>query len=261
MQNFDRMNHAIKKTTRIVSCQNYDAAIFDMDGVITQTANVHAFAWKSTFDQLLHQRKGDSFRPFDIDSDYRLYVDGKLRQDGVRDFLASRNIRLPLGKSRDKSGFETCWAVGNLKDKLFRKYIAEHGVQTFSTTVKFINELRELGLKIGIITASRNGRMMLNLAGLDKIYDVLIDGIGTARLHLQGKPAPDVFLKAAEFLETPPARAIVTEDAIAGIEAAKEGGFGMIIGIDRKADGKLLQSGADMVVGDLSEVKISGRKV
>lgn len=236
----------------------FDAVLFDLDGVLTSTAKLHAAAWKETFDRFLRARAeatGETFRTFDIVTDYARHVDGRLRQDGVRDFLASRDIVLPLGKMGDAPGFETLHAVGNLKNLRFHELLQRGGVEVFGGSLRLLHFLRGCGMKTAVVTASRNGGAILEAAHMQELFDARVDGVVAAELGLPGKPAPDSFLKAAELLQVPPARAVVVEDALSGVMAGKRGGFGLVIGVDRKDHAEELRAhGADWVVRDLSEL-------
>lgn len=245
----------------LLKADDYDGAIFDMDGVITQTASIHAEAWKMTFDKLLKERFGNSYVPFDIDTDYLHYVDGKLREDGVRDFLKSRDIVLPEGSAKEASDLRTVRGIGTTKNKLFLELVKTKGVKPYQSTLAFIKQLRGNNIKIGFITASKNGRRILSAAGAEDICDVLVDGVDTQRFCLRGKPHPDVFLKAAELLQVTPARAIVVEDAEAGVEAGSRGKFSTVIGVNRRGnEERLRQHGANIVVSDLSEVRLRDKQ-
>ena len=248
------------ETTEVVTIapSKFDAVLFDMDGVVTRTADVHAAAWKQAFDDFLAERSS-SARPFDIETDYHLYVDGKPRFDGVASFLKSRNIELPWGQHDDPSGFETVCALGNLKNQVFLERLQEHHAQAYDTTVALIQSLKNAGIKVAVITASENGAAVLKAANLDHVFDAKVDGADAIRLKLKGKPAPDVFLQAAKELNVKPERAIVVEDAVAGVEAGRNGKFGMVIGVDRDHNSEMLsRNGADVVVRDLVEVRLTG---
>jgi len=242
-----------------LDARRYDAVIFDMDGVVTRTAEVHAAAWKRLFDDVLARRAhGGAFEPFDIVSDYRRYVDGKSRYDGVRDFLASRGIHPPEGSPGDPPGAETVCGLGNRKDEMFLAELREHGATAFKSTVDLIEKLRARGLRVAVISASRNAREILDAAGVIDLFETRVDGNVAADLGLPGKPHPAVFLEAARRLGTKPARTVVVEDARAGVEAGRRGDFGLVIGVDRagQADA-LLKSGADAVVADLAQVEVA----
>jgi beta-phosphoglucomutase family hydrolase len=231
-----------------------DALLFDLDGVLTQTAKVHAAAWTEVFDDFLRER-GDPrpFRP----SDYTAYVDGRLRQDGVREFLASRGITLPEGSPDDPPTAETDHGVGNRKDVRFRQLLDRNGVERYEGSVRFLDAARAAGLATGVVSASRNCRAVLEAAGLEGRFDTRIDGAVAAAQGLSGKPAPDTFLAAAQALGVAPEHAAVIEDAVAGVEAGRQGGFGWVVGVDRVGPDhaeQLRAKGADQVVHDLDEL-------
>jgi len=237
---------------------NFDAVIFDLDGVITDTARVHAAAWKSLFDEYLRGwsvEHAEDFRPFDLERDYRCHVDGKPRYDGVRSFLISRGIELPAGDPADGPEAQTVCGLGNRKDRVFNEVLSNNGVEVFPSSVRLMRELEALGIACAVSSSSRNCRRVLQIAGLERFFAARVDGAVSAELNLQGKPAPDIFLKCSELLRVPPDRCVVVEDAISGVQAGRNGGFGLVIGVDRTGlGGTLLENGADVVVGDLSEV-------
>ena len=241
-----------------VSRDQYDAVLFDLDGVITNTANLHATCWKQMFDEYLRKRaqlRSEAFRPFDLAADYRLYVDGKPRFDGVRDFLRSRAIQLPEGHLNDSADVETVHGLGNRKNDLVNRAIAEVGVEPYAGTVQFIQQLRRDGFKIAVVTSSQNCSAVLKAAKLDDVFKVRVDGNTIEAERLAGKPAPDTFLMAARLLEAEPARTVVIEDAISGVEAGSDGNFGLVIGIARKGNAEeLKRHGAHLVVDDLGEL-------
>ena len=245
-----------------IDAASFDAAIFDMDGVITQTATVHAEAWKRLFDTYRSERvrRGQpAFQPFDPDEDYRLYVDGRPRYDGVRAFLASRSITLPPGDPTDPPGSETVCGLGNAKDTYFWERIHRDGVQTYASTLALIRQMKERALRVGVFSASRNAAAILQTARVLDLFDQKVDGTDSERLGLRGKPDPAMLLELARRLGADPRRTIVFEDAIAGVEAGRAGGFGLVIGVNRKAEtGELLERGADREVRDLSEIAFSG---
>ncbi|MBV9608729.1 MAG: beta-phosphoglucomutase family hydrolase [Acidobacteria bacterium] len=236
----------------------YDAVLLDLDGVITDTASVHAACWKKMFDEYLQKRateRGEAFRPFDIATDYRLYVDGKPRYNGVRDFLASRAIRLPEGSPDDPPQAETVDGLGNRKNDLVNKIIEENGVEPYQGSVELIYQLRGRRFKIAVVTSSQNCTAVLRAAKLDHCFDVQVDGNVIHAQHLAGKPAPDTFLMAARLLGVAPARAVVIEDALSGVEAGSSGNFGLVIGVARKGNAEeLRRHGAHLVVNDLGEL-------
>ena len=236
----------------------FEAVIFDMDGVVTQTAVAHAAAWKQLFDDFLRarsERTGEPFREFDVQADYRPYVDGMPRSDGVRRFLASRLIELPEGTPSDPPDAETVYGLGNRKNGYFMRHVEREGVAPFETTVALIRGLRERGIRTAIISASENATVVLTSAGVIDLFDVQVDGTDSKRLGLAGKPDPAIFLEAARELHVQPRHAVVVEDALAGVEAGRAGGFGLVVGIDRVGLGSAMADrGADIVVGDLGEL-------
>ena len=243
---------------RAVTRDRYDAVLLDLDGVVTDTASIHAACWKQMFDEYLQNRamqRGEAFRPFDLAADYRLYVDGKPRFDGVRDFLASRDIHLPEGSLDDPSQAETVCGLGNRKNDLVNKIIEEGGVEPYEGSVKFLGQMRSQGFKIAIVTSSQNCAAVLKAVKLDHFFDVQVDGNTIHTQHLAGKPAPDTFLMAAKLLGIDPARAVVIEDALSGVEAGHKGNFGLVIGVARKGNvEELCDHGAHLVVNDLGEL-------
>ena len=235
-----------------------DAVIFDLDGVVTPTADIHAEAWKQLFDEYLAERArrlGEPFRAFDRESDYRRHVDGKPRYDGVASFLASRDVQLPPGSPDDPDDRETVCGLGNRKNRYFREALERTGVEPFPTAVNLIEKLRAEGVSTAIASSSRNSKAVLDAAGIHRLFDVEVDGVDLAELGLPGKPDPALFLEAARRLGVDPGRTAVVEDAISGVEAGRRGGFGLVIGVDRGAGRDALAAGgADVVVGDLGEV-------
>ena len=246
------------KSRRVINREEYDAVLFDLDGVITDTASVHATCWKKMFDEYLQERAtrtGEAFRPFDLAADYRLYVDGQPRFDGVRHFLASRGIQLPEGSPDDPPGLETVCGLGNRKNDMVNQVIENVGVKSYEGSVRLIHQLRDRGFKIAVVTSSQNCTTVLKAAKLDGIFDAQIDGNTIRTQHLAGKPAPDTFLLGAKVLGAEPRRTVVIEDAISGVEAGFNGKFGLVIGVARKGNAEeLKQHGADVVVDDLSEL-------
>jgi len=237
----------------------YDAVIFDMDGVVTRTAHVHAAAWKKMFDTYLEQagrRSGRQFAPFSVETDYTRYVDGKPRYDGVRDFLRSRGIELPEGQTEDPPEKETVRGLGNRKNRYFRDQLREKGASRYDSTVALIEDLKAAGIKVAIISASKNAREVLESAGVAGLFDARVDGLDAEELGIPGKPEPDVFLAAAGKLGAAPRRAVVVEDARSGVEAGRRGGFGLVIGVDRADQAAELSRFADVVVKDLAEVRV-----
>jgi len=251
-----------------------EAAVFDLDGVITFTARVHFAAWKELFDSYLRERATrlpdsaeahatpaessapDPLRPF-AESDYREYVDGKPRYDGVASFLASRGIHLPHGTPADPPDKETICGLGNRKDKLFNAKIREVGVDVDWEAVRFVRELREQGIKVGLASSSKNALPILERAGLANLFEATVDGIDSERLKLRGKPEPDIFLLSLKRLssDADPRNALVAEDAIAGVQAGHRGGFGLVLGVDRNHQpNALAENGANMVISDFREI-------
>ena len=244
-----------------LSVDRYHAVVFDMDGVITDTATVHAAAWKHMFDAYLAAwsvARASPQAPFD-EADYLRYVDGKQRDDGVASFLGSRGIELPRGLPTDPPDRESIWGLANRKNSEFQQMIATTGVRAFPSSVEFVKRLQRVGIGTAIISASRNCREVLLAAGIGDLFPVRIDGIETERLSLPGKPSPAVFIEAARRLGATPQGAVVVEDAIAGVEAGRTGEFALVIGVDRTGHGQELRAhGADVVVHDLSELCVSG---
>jgi beta-phosphoglucomutase family hydrolase len=241
-----------------INHDQYDAVLFDLDGVITDTANLHAACWKQMFDEFLEKRAtqtGEVFIPFDLQTDYRLYVDGKSRFDGVRDFLRSRGVELPEGHPDDPAQAETVGGLANRKNNLLNKLIEDRGVEPYEGSIRLIHQLRRDGFKMAVVTSSQNCETVLTAAKLDSCFEVRVDGHTVLSQHLAGKPAPDMFLAAAKLLEVEPARAVVIEDAISGVEAGHRGNFGLVIGVARKGNSEELhRRGAKMVVSDLGEL-------
>ncbi|MDH6437770.1 beta-phosphoglucomutase family hydrolase [Streptomyces sp. SAI-144] len=230
------------------------ACLFDLDGVVTRTAVVHAAAWKEMFDAFLREREGGDFRPFD-DHDYDEYVDGLPRADGVRTFLASRGIELPDGNPDDPPGAETVHGLGNRKNTLVLEKIRTDGVEAYDDTLTYIRAARAQGLRTAIVSSSANCRDVLRAIDAEDLFDVRIDGVVAAERHLPGKPRPDTFLAAAHDLGLDAPRSAVFEDALAGMDAGRAGGFGYVVGLDRvgQADA-LYEHGADVVVKGLAEL-------
>ena len=234
------------------------ACLFDLDGVLTDTASVHTKAWKAMFDDYLRQRAeraGEEFVPFDPNSDYRQYVDGKPREDGVRSFLESRGIELPEGDPDDPPDKETVNGLGNRKNDAFQKTLHEDGVKVFDGSRRYLEAVADAGLASAVVSSSANTRDVLEIAGIDQFFQQRVDGVTLREEHLEGKPAPDSFLRAAELLEVEPGAAAVFEDAISGVEAGRAGNFGFVVGVDRvgQAD-ELRRNGADVVVTDLADL-------
>lgn len=234
------------------------ACLFDLDGVLTQTAAVHAAAWKEMFDAFLRARAtrtGERFVPFDPLRDYDEHVDGKPRFDGVRSFLASRGIRLPEGPTDDPPSAETVSGLGNRKNELVLAMIQRRGVAAYAGSVRYVRAVRDAGLRRAVVSSSANCQEVLEAAGIDDLFEVQIDGLVAEQQHLKGKPAPDAFLVAARALGVQPAEAAVFEDALAGVEAGRAGRFGYVVGVDRTGQADALRArGADVVVSDLAEL-------
>jgi beta-phosphoglucomutase family hydrolase len=241
-----------------ISRDRYEAVLFDMDGVITDTVSIHATCWKTMFDEFLQTwatRKGEPFRAFDIVSDYKLHVDGKPRYEGVRDFLKSRGIVLPEGTADDPPTAQTVCGLGNRKNELVNALLASTGVEAYAGTVAFLKYLRRMSIKTAVVTSSQNCQAVLRAARVDDLFDARVDGDVLVEQGLAGKPAPDSFLKAAEMLGVMPERAAVIEDAISGVRAGAQGGFGLVIGVARKGNAEELKAhGAHVVVNDLAEL-------
>lgn len=235
------------------------AMVFDLDGVITFTARVHAAAWKELFDGYLKQRStrlGEPFRPFDIEHDYLSFVDGKPRYEGVASFLASRGITIPYGSPSDPPEAETVCGLGNRKDNLFTQKVRETGVDVDEDAVRLVRELRDSGVRVGLASSSRNAVPILRKVGIDTLFEKIVDGVVSDRLQLKGKPAPDIFLSCLNELTGggDPRRSGIVEDAISGVEAGRRGGFGLVMGVDRHNTGALARNGANWVVQDFSKV-------
>ncbi|MFF4350132.1 HAD family hydrolase [Streptomyces sp. NPDC001530] len=231
------------------------ACLFDLDGVITKTAVVHAAAWKRTFDDFLRQRDGDAFRPFDDVVDYDEYVDGRPRADGVRTFLASRGIELPEGTPEDPPDERSVHGLGNRKNALLLEMIRTGGVEAYDSTLRYVEAVRAAGLRTAVVSSSANCRDILRAVGAEALFDVRIDGVVAAERHLPGKPRPDTFLAAAKDLGVEASEAAVFEDALAGMDAGRSGHFGYVVGVDRTGQGAALRAhGADIVVRDLAEL-------
>lgn len=231
------------------------ACLFDMDGVLTKTATVHAKAWKETFDAVLEERDGDGFTPFDIKRDYGEYVDGKPREDGVRDFLASRDIELPEGDPDDAPGTGTVNAVGNRKNEALLKVLERDGVDVFDGSVRFVRAALAAGLRTAVVSSSANTVQALEAGGISDLFEARVDGVTIREEHLKGKPAPDTFLLGARKLGLEARDCAVFEDALAGVQAGRAGDFGYVVGVNRADQAEALKEhGADVVVDDLEEL-------
>jgi beta-phosphoglucomutase family hydrolase len=234
------------------------ACLFDLDGVLTDTASVHRKAWEKMFDAYLRKRAqdgGGDYVAFDPDADYRDYVDGKTRDDGVRSFLASRGIQLPEGSPSDGEEADTVYGLGNRKNALFQTTLETDGVRVFEGSRRYLEAVADAGLKIAVVSSSANTREVLDIAGLSSYVQHRVDGLTIAKEHLKGKPAPDSYLRGAELLDVAAAEAVVFEDALAGVEAGRAGHFGLVVGVDRANQAEALRKhGADVVVADLAEL-------
>jgi beta-phosphoglucomutase family hydrolase len=241
-----------------------NVCLFDLDGVLTQTAKVHAAAWKSMFDEFLEgwaRDHGQQFIPFDKEDDYNTYVDGKPRYDGVRSFLQSRGIELPQGTPEDPPAAQTVDGLGNRKNELVLKLIHEQGVEPYEGSVRYVHAVIDAGLKHAVVSSSTNTRDVLHAAGIADLFDTIVDGVVADREHLKGKPAPDTYLAGARALDADPKVAAVFEDALSGVEAGRAGAFGFVVGVDRVNHGEALRAhGADVVVKDLAELLEDGHK-
>jgi alpha,alpha-trehalase len=248
-----------KKQACTLSRKDFDAIIFDLDGVITQTAKIHAKAWKQAFDFFLLEYGKDTgtrYKPFEM-KDYVAYVDGRPRYDGVINFLESRSIQLPYGTPDDAPDKETICGLGNQKDLLFHKYLKEEKVELYPTSIELIKDLLSKGFKIAVVSSSKNCHAILENVGISHLFAVQIDGNVAQQLKLAGKPAPDIFLQAAKELEVEAQRAAIVEDSRAGVQAGKLGKFGCVIGVDRQNQADALaKEGADVIVSDLGEVEV-----
>jgi len=240
---------------------NFDAVIFDMDGVVTKTASVHSLAWKRMFDDYLRERETKCNEPFHefTRTDYLSFVDGRPRYDGVRAFLQSRGINIPFGIPEDDTEVETVCGLGNRKNDLFNKIVEEEGVEVYDSTKELIKELVKRGIKVGMATSSKNCELILKRAAIINLFEVRVDGIVSAKLGLKGKPEPDIFITACDNLGVEHHRAVIVEDAVSGVQAGSKGKFGLTIGVAREGNfQELLANGADVVVNDLSEIGVDG---
>jgi beta-phosphoglucomutase family hydrolase len=253
-------NHRENRQAGEPGKRDFDAAVFDMDGVITRTAAVHSTAWKRMFDEYLRIRETkyrEPFREFTHAADYLTHVDGRPRYKGVEAFLHSRGIVLPPGSADDRPGCETVCGLGNRKNALFNEIIENEGVGVYDSSLVFIEELRAQGIQVGLATSSRNSAAVLSTTRTAHLFATVVDGIVSAKLGLRGKPEPDIFITAAANLGVPSARAIVVEDAVSGVQAGAKGGFALVIGVARENNARELRDhGADVVVGDLAETSL-----
>jgi beta-phosphoglucomutase family hydrolase len=243
----------------VIDRRRFDGAIFDLDGVLTDTACVHAAAWKATFDIFLQSwahRHGMTFQPFDIEADYFAHVDGRPRYDGIRTFLAARGIHLPEGSEHDPEGADTVHALGEQKTQLFRQAL-QKGIDPAAGAQALLNNLQHFGFKTAMISSSKNASAILNAAKLEHHFDVRVDGLDADTLALPGKPDPSLFLEAARRLRVQPSRVILFEDSLAGVEAGKRGGFECVVGIDHGSRCEALcQRGADVIIKSLQQVRV-----
>ena len=234
------------------------ACLFDLDGVLTDTASVHAKAWKAMFDAYLKQRAertGEPFVPFDPVDDYRRFVDGKKREDGIRSFLSSRGIELPEGGPDDRPDAETVYGLGARKNEAFQQTLHRDGVEVFDGSRRYLEAVSDAGLGIAVVSSSANTQDVLEITGLDRYIQQRVDGVTLREEHLAGKPAPDSFLRAAQLLQVAPAAAAVFEDALSGVAAGRAGNFGCVVGVDRVGQAEdLRRNGADVVVTDLADL-------
>ncbi|HUZ87168.1 MAG TPA: beta-phosphoglucomutase family hydrolase [Candidatus Baltobacterales bacterium] len=249
---------AVSESGRLGLPATVVACLFDLDGVLTETARVHADAWKTMFDAFLKQRAaadGSRFKPFDKVSDYDEYVDGKPRADGVRSFLASRHIEIPEGGNTDPPGKDTVHGLGHRKDRLFLDLIHRDGVRPYEGSVRYLHAVREAGFRTAVVSSSKNCSEVLKAAKLDGLFDGQVDGKVAEAEHLKGKPAPDTYLRAARMLGAHAGQAAVYEDALAGVQAGRAGRFGLVVGVDRTGQAAELRAhGADIVVSDLADL-------
>jgi beta-phosphoglucomutase family hydrolase len=239
---------------------NFDAAIFDMDGVLTQTAAVHSIAWKRMFDEYLLAREsqyGEPFKEFTHTGDYLAYVDGRPRHQGIETFLKSRGVNLPFESTEAGEGSESIRSLGDRKNAFFNQIIESEGVRLYDSTVTLIDELLRQGVKVGLATSSKNSAVILKKTNTARLFATVVDGLVSEKLGLKGKPEPDIFTTASANLGVPPERAIVIEDAVSGVQAGAKGGFGLVIGVARENNiEELRHNGADLVVRDLAEASV-----
>jgi beta-phosphoglucomutase family hydrolase len=237
---------------------SFDAVIFDVDGVITKTAVVHAASWKVMFDEYLRlreKRDGEPFKEFTYENDYLIYVDGKPRYKGVQSFLESRGINIKFGNAEDWPDMETVCGLGNRKNATFIKVLKKEGVEAYPSAVDLIRDLKDNGIHVGAASSSKNCRYILQTAKIDDLFETRVDGVVSAQLGLKGKPEGDIFVKAAKNIGALPIRSVVIEDAVSGVQAGVNGGFGLVIGIARENNEEdLKRNGADVVVTDLKGV-------
>jgi len=241
--------------------QHYDGGIFDLDGVVTHTAEVHSRAWKKMFDEYLHEwsKKHDREQaPFDMATDYPHYVDGKPRYQGAKSFFDSRGVELPFGEPSDPPNKETICGLGNRKNEIYRDLVNTDGVGIFDPTVDFIKDLRSRGKLIGLMSSSKNTRDIIQIAGLVELFDAVVDGVTAEEEGMRGKPHPDVYLRCAELLDLDPGRAFVVEDAASGVEAGSRGNFALVVGIAHGDQEQALKdAGADVVITDMTKLTVA----
>lgn len=241
-----------------MSRYSFKSVIFDLDGVITRTAVIHARAWKVVFDNFLRSRQaryGEPFKAFSYENDYLPYVDGKSRYEGIQAFLMSRNIDIPFGTQDDQEDKTTICSLGNKKNLVFLEIVRAGGVDIFESTIKFINSLRRNNVKVAVASSSKNCKLILESAGIDQLFLSCVDGNVLEEFGLKGKPQPDIFVKAANNIGVEVSASVVVEDAFSGVQAGRNGGFGLVIGIARENNQEeLLKGGADVVIGDMSEI-------
>ena len=246
------------QSQKIIKLEDYDAVLFDLDGVLTETSKIHAASWKKMFDVFLQKHAKENsivFKPFDIGSDYKLYVDGKLRDEGVRSFLESRNIKMPHGALNDSPGHDTVCSLANMKYEIVQSVLETDGVEAYEGSVRLVRYLRDKGVKIAVVSSSKSCRTVLKAAGIIDMFEKIVDGETAASLKLPGKPAPDTYLKAAEMLGVTSGCTVIVEDAISGVQAGRNGRFGLVVGVAREGNSATLKEhGADIVVEDLAEL-------
>lgn len=251
-------NLIIMSASDKIDLTQYDAALFDLDGVLTNTATVHSAAWKEMFDEYLQQRaakRGEVFSPFSIEEDYHEYVDGKPRYDGVRDFLSARGIQLPHGTPEDEPAKETVCGLGNRKDRLVNKIMERDGIEVFPGSLRFLEAAKAAGLKLAVVSSSCNCLAVIRNGKIESFFQERVDGNTAAEENLPGKPQPDTFLKAAERLGVTPSKSMLLEDAIVGVQAGERGAFGLVIGVARRDNIQALRdNGAHVVVTDLADL-------
>jgi beta-phosphoglucomutase family hydrolase len=239
---------------------HFSTVIFDLDGVITDTAAVHSSAWKQMFDEFLKaraKRYNTPFIEFRHEEDYLPYVDGKPRYKGVESFLESRRIVLPYGNPHDSPQMESVCGLGNRKNQVFNQKILAGDIRIFETTVNFIHQLKKYNIRIGVASSSKNCKTVLDAAGLLDLFETRVDGVISAELGLKGKPEPDIFQTACDNLKVSYTQAVIVEDAVSGVQAGKKGGFGLVLGIARGGNSEeLLTNGADISIGDIGEINI-----